>query len=71
MELLTMTKEETKLEPWVDLRAVAQHLSMGYALARKMADEGQIPCKQFRSGKMTYRRFRLSQVDAALSKEAV
>lgn len=54
-------------EPWVDLRTVARHLNCGYAMVRKMADDGVIPCFPRKSGKMTYRFFKISAVDAAMS----
>ena len=56
-------------EPWVDTLTVAEHLGWGRSLVAKMADTGEIPSVAHRSGKRTYRRFKLSAVDAALTRQ--
>jgi hypothetical protein len=57
-------------EPWVDVRTLADHIGFGYQTVLRMADDGLIPGKAFQSGRKTYWRFRLSDVDAALKEPA-
>ena len=54
-------------EPWVDVRTLAGHLRFGYQTTLRMVNEGLIPGKAFQSGRKTFWRFRLSEVDAALT----
>ena len=56
-----------EIEPWVDVRTLAAHLGFSYQTTLRMADDGLIPGKAFQSGRKTFRRFKLSAVDAALS----
>jgi hypothetical protein len=53
---------------WVDARRLAEHIGFSYQTTLGMADNGKIPGKAFQSGKKTFWRFRLSDVDAALAK---
>ena len=57
-------------EPWVDLRALAEHIGFCQGATRRMVEEGKIPGKPFVNGKKTFWRFRLSAVDAAFAQSA-
>jgi hypothetical protein len=54
-------------EPWVDLRALAEHIGFEYQATRRMVEAGKIPGKAFENGKKTFWRFQLSAVDAAFA----
>lgn len=57
-------------EPWVDLRTLAKHLGFSYQATRKMVLAGQVPGGQpFQSGKNKRFRFKLSEVDAQLTRK--
>lgn len=58
-------------EPWVDMEAVAKHFGFSALTIARMADADEIPCIMRKSGIRRYRRFKLSQVDAALSQSKV
>lgn len=59
--------ESIEPEPWVDLRALAEHIGFEYQATRRMVEDGKIPGKAFQNGKKTFWRFQLSAVDAALT----
>jgi|GEM_PF-5346750 len=52
------------VEPWVDIAAVARHIGFSYQQTAKMANDGLLPGWPRRSGKRTFWRFKLSEVDA-------
>lgn len=53
-------------EPWVDVDTVAAHFGLHKETIRKMAIAREIPCIDDPNGKRKFRRFRISQVEAAL-----
>jgi hypothetical protein len=57
-------------EPWVDVRALADHIGFGYQTTLRMVEEGKIPGKPFQNRKKTFWGFQLSAVDAAFSQSA-
>lgn len=54
------------LEPWVDSIAVGKHLGWSRQVVQRMAQAEQLPCVTYVSGKKTYFRFKLSEVDLAV-----
>lgn len=69
---MVATQERTVLEmprePWVGLKELAQHLGFSYAFTRKLVLAGKIPGgESFQVGKNAHWRFKLSEVDAALT----
>jgi hypothetical protein len=61
------THSISTIEPWVDLRTLAEHIGFGHQATRRMVEDGKIPGKPFQNGKKTFWRFQLSAVDAALT----
>jgi hypothetical protein len=61
------TNSISHTEPWVDLRALAEHIGFRYQATRRMVEDGKIPGKAFQNGRKTFWRFQLSAVDAALT----
>ena len=57
-------------EQWVGLRELAKHLGFSYSKTRNLALAGQIPGGYpFPSGKNKQWRFKLSEVDRALTQK--
>lgn len=56
-------------EPWVDITVVAAHFGLHKETIRKMAVAQEIPCINDPNGKRKFKRFRISQVEAALCKD--
>ena len=54
------------LEPWVSVDTVAAHFGLHKETIRRLAVARQIPCIDDPNGKRKFRRFRISQVEAAL-----
>ena len=57
-------------EQWVDSAAVAQYFGFTRDYVTRMARENKIPFVAIRNGAKTYRRFRLSLVEAAITNKA-
>jgi predicted DNA-binding transcriptional regulator AlpA len=51
-------------EPFVDAKRVAEHLGFSAGTVIRMAHRGAIPTTPYKSGKKTYFRFKLSEIDA-------
>jgi hypothetical protein len=66
----THNSQSLEPEPWVDLRALAEHIGFCQGATRRMVEEDKIPGKPFVNGKKTFWRFQLSAVDAAFSQSA-
>jgi hypothetical protein len=56
----TAHKSISHTEPWVDLRALAEHIGFEYQATRRMVEADKIPGKAFDNGKKTFWRFQLS-----------
>lgn len=52
---------------WKDAEQTAEHLGFSATKVRTMAKRGEIPGRPFTSGKRTYWRFKIAEVDAALA----
>ena len=57
-------------EPWVDAETVAAHLGFEADHIRKMARAGKLPGVQMQNGKRVYWRFKLSEIDAEMERQA-
>lgn len=51
----------------VDAKAVADHLHFDVSVVRKLAKQNRIPALRIRNGKRDFCRFRIADVEAALS----
>ncbi len=65
MQVLESTATATP-EPWVDLKAVSNHIGFGINTTRELVVKGKIPSTPMRNGKKTHWRFKLTEVDAAI-----
>ena len=66
-----MSETKRTPEPWVDAATVAAHLGFKADYIRKQAVSGKLPGKQFKNGARSYWRFRISEIDAALSSDEI
>lgn len=62
------TLDKLGVEPWVDAEIVAAHTGFKSDHIRKMAVDGKIPASTMTNGKRKHWRFKISEVDAALTK---
>ena len=58
------TRQFAAIEPFVDAEKVGVHLGFKAGTVVRMAHRGDLPAVPFRSGKKTYFRFKLSEIDA-------
>lgn len=60
-----MTLTAVPLESFVDAERVGEHLGFTPGTIIRMAHRGAIPATPYKSGKKTYFRFKLSEIDKA------
>ena len=58
----------TKPECWIDSQALADHLGFSRKYINAQAAKGNIPGQTFVNGKRTYWRFKISEVEAAMTR---
>jgi excisionase family DNA binding protein len=64
------TSTTPAIEPWVDAKTVGEFIGFEHDHVRKLANAGKLPGAKMQNGKKTYWRFKLSQVEEYMRRQA-